>query len=191
MKNLLFLLFFSFCISIQAQDAKIVKAFDSLVLNSNNWTQYRVIKKEDLSSYKNELIANSDSLSSVIKTLNERITNLEQNLSATEKENTALKNELGETKNALDEIDVLGIALPKATYSVIVWTIILILVLVLVFVGIKLRNRIIVTDELKENLENTSKEFEEYKHKALEKQQKLGRELIDAQKLAQSRNPKK
>jgi septal ring factor EnvC (AmiA/AmiB activator) len=191
MKYIIFFLFLIFSFNLSAQETEIVKAFDSLVQNSNSWTKYRVIKKDELSTYKNVLIQKTDSLNKSIAKLNSKITDLEASLKTTENENKALKAEVEKLKNAKDEISVVGIALPKSTYSVLVWSIILVLVLVLIFVIIKLRNRNIVTQEVKENLENTTKEFEEYKHRAIEKQQKLGRDLLDAQKLAQSRNTKK
>ncbi len=186
---LLFILISSF--QLRAQNPDIVKAFDSVVLNSNNWTEYRVIKKVDLSAYKDKLIANRDSVNNVISSLSTNISNLEQKLNTLEKENNSLKEQLTALENSKDDIEFFSIALPKTTYSVLVWSIIIILLVVLAFVSIKLRNRILVTDEIKENLENTTKEFEDYKHRALEKQQKLGRELIDTKKLLQARNSKK
>jgi len=191
MKYLFLTFLLVFCFNINAQDSKIVEAFDSLVLNSNSWTKYRVIKKNDLSSYKSELIQNTESLKKTIVDLNSRISNLEETLEITDNENKAFKNEVQTLKTSIDEISVLGISLSKSTYSLMVWSIILVLVLVLTFLILKLRNRTIVTQEVKENLESTTKEFEEYKHRAIEKQQKLGRDLLDAQKLAQSGNTKK
>lgn len=192
MKRICIIFFFVFCFNIQAQeDSKIVKSFDSLVLNSNNWQQYRVIKKVDIKTYKDELISISDSLSAKIKALNTDISSLEESLTSSNTENKALKAELSQMKDAKDDMNLIGITLPKSTYIIIVWSIILVLILGLSFVIIKLRNKSIVTQEIKENLENTTKEFEDYKHRAIEKQQKLGRELLDAQKLAQARNQKK
>jgi hypothetical protein len=58
MKHIWTTLLLVFCVNLQAQEnSEIVKSFDSLVLNSNNWTEYRVIKKKDLSAYKNKLIS--------------------------------------------------------------------------------------------------------------------------------------
>ncbi len=191
MKYFIPLLFLAFGLNTNAQNSGVVKAFDSLVENSNSWTKYRMIKKDELGAYKRLLISKTDSLDNKISNLNDRIKKLESSLEKTENENIALKDEVEGLKNARDEISIAGLSLPKATYSVIVWSIIIVLILILAFVIIKLRNRCIVTQEIKENLENTTKEFEDYKHRAIEKQQKLGRELLDAQKLAQSRNTKK
>lgn len=191
MKKIIIALLLISGVNIYAQTSEIVRSFDSLVINSNNWQEYRVIKKVDLESFKKELIFKSDSINTIVKNLKENIAGVEKKLDSAQKNNSSLKTELDNLKNANDEIELLGLSMPKSTYSILVWSIIIVLALAFVFMFIKYRNRNIVTQEIKENLENTTKEFEEYKHRAIEKQQKLGRELLDAQKLAQNRNTKK
>lgn len=191
MKKIIIALLLISGINIYAQTSEIVKSFDSLVINSNNWQEYRVIKKVDLESFKIELNFKSDSINTILKNLKENIASIEKKLDSAQKNNASLKTELDNLKNANDEIEFIGLSMPKSTYSILVWSIIIILTLAFVLMFIKYRNKNIVTQEIKENLENTTKEFEEYKHRAIEKQQKLGRELLDAQKLAQNRNTKK
>lgn len=173
------------------EDSSIVQSFDTLVLNSNSWQEFRVIKKEDLSRFKKELMSTSKDLINEINSLKGNIKKLEDSLATVKAENDAVKTELSAMKNAKDEMNLIGLTLPKSTYLILVWSIIGVLMLISIFIFIKYRNRNIVTEEIKENLENTTKEFEDYKHRAIEKQQKLGRELLDTQKLLQARNQKK
>jgi len=191
MKYTIILLFWCYCVISYGQNQDIVKSFDSLVENSNNWTTYRVIKKENLKTFKEELIVIKDSLTTQIKNLENSINNYQKQLNNLDKTNKDLVAELTTFKNAKDEINLLGLKMSKANYQILVWSIIVLLLLILIFLFIKYRNRNIVTQELKENLANTTREFEEYKHRAIEKQQKLGRELLDAQKAVQARNNKK
>lgn len=181
------------CLSLlaNAQDQEVVRSFDSVVNSSNSWQEFRVIKKVKLNAFKKELISTSDSLDLKINTLENSIEGYKKEIADLDELNKELDKELTTFKNAKDEIDLIGLKMSKSNYQILVWSIILVLVLILGFVFIKYRNRNIVTQELKENLADTTKEFEEYKHRAIEKQQKLGRELLDAQKISQSRNNKK
>lgn len=191
MKNILLLLIFSLSLITNAQDQKIVKSFDSMVNARSGWKDFRLIKRTELDSYRKELISASDSLESKIETLDESIANYKKQIDELKKLNEVLNAELTTLKNTKDEINLLGLKMSKSSYLIMVWSIILVLLLVLGFIFVKYRNRNIVTQELKENLADTTKEFEAYKHRAIEKQQKLGRQLLDAQKAAQSRNNKK
>ena len=186
----LFFIFF-LGINIHAQDnADIVKSFDSLVDSGNNYQEYKVIKKAEINAFKKELTSNRDDLNSKIKSLEEQIVNFENEIRDVKDQNLSLTKELDDLKTTKNEINFIGIKMSKSSYSMMVWIIILVLLLALAFFIIKYRNRNIVTQELKDNLKRTDKEFEEYKHIAIEKQQKLGRELLDVQKKVQTKNRK-
>ncbi|MGX1025304.1 hypothetical protein [Flavobacterium sp. CS20] len=179
------------CFQSQAQQKNdIVKSFDSVVNSGGNYQEYKVIKRAKLNAFKDNLASTRDSLVSKISILQEHIKEIEKNSKSLNSQNQALKSELSQIKNAKDQISFLGIDMSKSNYLIMVWVIIFILILILILIYIKYRNRNIITLELKENLRNINKEFEDYKHRAIEKQQKLGRELLDAQKKAQTKNNK-
>lgn len=184
-------LIFAFWLQPQAQEqGDIVKSFDSVVNSGGNYQDYKVIKRVKLNTFKENLASTRDSLVSKISALEKKIDEVETKFESLESENKALSDELNNLKTEKDQISLLGIDMSKSTYNFSVWGLILLLLLIIVFLFINYRNRNIVTQELKENLKNTNKEFEEYKHRAIEKQQKLGRELLDAQKKAQTKNRK-
>ncbi len=179
-------------LELQAQeDHEIVSSFDSIVNSSGSYQDYKVIKKTKLSDFKNELTSKQSEIKSEIESLKENISNFKNEVNALENQNQNLNTELEALKSTKSQINFIGIKMNKSSYSLMVWVIILVLVLLLAFFVIKFRNRNIVNQELKENLRNTDKAFEEYKHKAIEKQQKLGRELLDAKKMSQNKNSKK
>lgn len=188
--------FFTFLICLfwlqsQAQEqTDIVKSFDSVVNSGGNYQEYKVIKRTKLNAFKQNLASVRDSLNSNISSLEEKIETFENDIQELQTQNKSLNEELEALKTSKDQISILGLNLSKSTYNITVWLIILVLILILAFVIIKYRNRNIITLELKENLRNTNKEFEEYKHRAIEKQQKLGRDLLDAQKEVKTKNRK-
>lgn len=192
MKNILVL--FIICLSIQtnAQNQDIVKSYDSLIELSNNWSsKYKLVSEENLNSFKQKLKFSVDSLDKQVKTLNNLITKYKKEINNLENKNLDLNNEIADYIKAKNEINLFGIQVSVIFYQIFFFSIIIILLIVLTFLYIKYRNRNIVTQEAKENLASTTKEFEDYKHRAIEKQQKLGRELLDAKKKAQSGNRKK
>ena len=105
-----------------------------------------------------------------------------------------LKAELNNTQNNLnqvteekDQISFFGIATDKGTYQTIMWVIVFALVLILVFFIYKYKQSNVLTKEAKKNLAENEAEFDEYRKKSLEKQQKLGRQLQD-EKNKQNKN---
>lgn len=193
MRNIGIILICLLAFQAKAQETSkipIINAFDSLVNSSNNYQQYKVIKKVSLNAFKENLATTADSLVSKIETLDNKIETSEAKRENLVQEIQTTNTELEALKAAKDEINFLGLKMVKSSYMIMVWSIILVLLLILVLVFVKYRNRNIVTQELKENLENTNKEFEHYKHRAIEKQQKLGRELLDVQKKVQNKNRK-
>jgi len=191
MKNFWTIIFFIACLQVEAQQTSdIVKSFDSVVNTGGNYQEYKVIKKVNLNDFKKNLASRRDSLVSTINGLKSNLNSFEKDIKDIQKENKSLNDELIELKKTKDQISLLGIDMSKSSYQLTVWGIIFVLILILAFLFIKYRNRNIVTSELQENLSHTNKEFEEYKLRAIEKQQKLGRDLLDAQKKVQTKNRK-
>jgi len=66
---------------------------------------------------------------------------------------------------------------PETSFSIAFVTIVLFLILIVFLFQLKSAKSI--AHEVKNNVEKIEEEFEDYKHKALEKEQKLGRQLQD------------
>ena len=86
-------------------------------------------------------------------------------------------------------ISFAGISFAKSTFTILVIGLVVALVLVVVVLSGKLKLMNSAVHEKAELADVTLKEFEEYKHKALEKQTKLSRELQNERnKLAEMRH---
>ena len=70
-------------------------------------------------------------------------------------------------------------SLKKGTYNSILWGIISLLLIALSFFIFKFSNSYVVTKEAKDSLTDVENEFEHYKKKSIEKEQKLRRQLQD------------
>ncbi|WP_204345471.1 tRNA (guanine-N1)-methyltransferase [Psychroserpens algicola] len=153
--------------------------FEYVIRRSNSWQDYKTVKKTWLYALKAHTI---DSLKAVHKDLKDtqaivdtqakEIEDLKANLSNT-------KVELDNTIAEKDSIKLFGMPMTKPNYSMILWSIVGVLSALLLFFIYKYRNSNAVTKQAKKSLAETEEEFEEHRRVALEREQKVRRQLQD------------
>ncbi len=153
--------------------------FQELIESSNNYQEYKVVNYDDLIDLR-------DNTNDYIQELKDQITVGKNTADQQEDEIANLEGELKTTQQDLqkvteekDNIVFLGLPLTKGTYMAMMWGIVAILILALLFFIYKFKNSNSVTKEAKKRLDDTEREFDAYKKKALEKEQRLGRLLQD------------
>lgn len=153
--------------------------FEYVIRRSNSWQEYKTVKKTWLYALKAHTI---DSLNAVHKELNdtqaevvtqaEEIDNLKKSLADT-------KTELSNTIEEKDSMRLFGMQMTKPNYSLILWSFIGLLSVLLLFFIYKYRNSNAITKQAKHSLAETEEEFEEHRRIALEREQKVRRQLQD------------
>ncbi len=153
--------------------------FDYLYRKSSSYQEYKVVKKTSYQKIKGNVL---DSLSDIKKELGDtkkivdvqasEITNLKNDLKITNDNLSAVTKEK-------DNIKFLGMPMTKSAYNSLLWAIIFSLVALLLFFIFKYRSSNSITTQAQDLLADTEKEFEAYKAKALEREQKVRRELQD------------
>jgi len=153
--------------------------FDYLYRKSSSYQEYKVVKKTFYQKIKGNVL---DSMSALKKDLvdtkklvevqGEEIKRLKSDLLTTNDNLTAVTKEK-------DNIKFLGIPMTKGSYNSLLWTIIFSLVALLLFFIFRFKSSNTITVQSKNLLSDTEKEFEAYKAKALEREQKVRRELQD------------
>jgi hypothetical protein len=185
MKNLTITLFltltslFAFSQEIIENTNSLEDQFDEVYRKSSNYLTYKVISKERFESLKLNVL---DSLSSSKKTISEKDNLLATHKNKIEETNTLLTNTKLELESVLIEknsISFLGMKLSKIAYNLLLWSIIIILLFGLSFFIIKFFRSNILTKKAKNNSEEVEQEFEIYRKKTLEREQKLRRQLQD------------
>ena len=158
--------------------------FDYVIKKSNGWRdergqEYRVIKTFWLTELKSHVL---DS----IKVIQKDLMNSQILLNAQNQEISGLKTSLSNTQTALDKtknekdnISWLGVQMSKGSYSSIMWSIIGGLFVLLLFFIYKFKNSNVVTKEAKRILSDLEDEFEEHRKIAVEREQKVRRQLQD------------
>lgn len=187
--------------SLQAQEEKaeeklslttgsIENQFEYIFQKSNNYQEYKVVKKNWLYTLRNNTL---DSVKRVEDALL-----VSKNLTAEQdKKINELNKQLAESNNNLatvteekDSISFFGALINKPAYKGIMWGIVLVLVLILGLFVYKFKNANVITQDARKSLAELESEYEEHRRKALEREQKARRQLqdeINKQKLTKSK----
>jgi preprotein translocase subunit SecF len=184
-KPLIFsILLLTFNFSLIAQDynsgeSPVEEELTNLIEKSNDYQGFKVVDY-------NELITLKKNTSEFISKLNNEITTQKNTIDQHQQEISELKSELETTRQNLekvtaekDAISFLGIPFSKSGYMSLMWGIIIVLIIALLFFIFRFKKGHAQTSEARQNLSATEKEFEVYRAKALEKEQRLGRLLQD------------
>lgn len=183
-KNLLFVgLFFVLAQTFAQNDLHIAdtidKQFTNILETSNNFQGHKVVKTYKITDLQKFTRTQIGELEERISGLNEEIKNQNEELDRNKKELNDLEAELNHVNQTKDELSLLGMSISKGAYQKIMIGIIIVLILILVVLVYRFRNSKVITQTARKNLDDTEREFEEYRQKALETQQRLGRELQD------------
>lgn len=169
------------------EDYTINSQFDEVIEGSNNYQDYKVVKRYKLTQLQKNTVNRIESLKEEIVTSNKTIEEQKLKIENLKAELNNTQNNLNQVTEEKDQISFFGIATDKGTYQTIMWVIVFALVLILVFFIYKYKQSNVLTKEAKKNLAENEAEFDEYRKKSLEKQQKLGRQLQD-EKNKQNKN---
>lgn len=167
----------------QADDQTLVGQFQRLEKKSGNYRangiRYEVIRLTDLNRIKSNIFDSINNANQSIKSLSATITN---NKSEIEDLNSRLQettNNLKSVTSEKDSMSFFGAMVSKGTYKLILWSIIVGLLLLLLLFIYKFRNSNVLTSQAKTALADVEKEFEDHRRRALEREQKISRQLQD------------
>ncbi|WP_262246759.1 hypothetical protein [Parapedobacter soli] len=90
-----------------------------------------------------------------------------------------VREELQTAEQEKDSFSFIGISLKKATYSLIMWGIVLLLAAALAIYVYRFNQSHVVTRDTKKAIADLQDEFDQHRKRAMEKEQKLKRQLQD------------
>ncbi|WP_452221052.1 tRNA (guanine-N1)-methyltransferase [Lacinutrix salivirga] len=153
--------------------------FEYVIQKSNNYQEFKVVKKTWLYALKAHTL---DSLKAIRKNLVDtqakvdsqanEISNLKSSLSTTQ-------GTLDQTNIEKDSMSLFGLQMSKSGYNILLWSVIGGLLALLLFFIYKFKNSNAITRDAKKSLAETEEEFEEHRRIALEREQKVRRQLQD------------
>ena len=153
--------------------------FEFVIRRSNSWQDYKTVKKTWLYALKSHTMdslkavhKNLADTKAVVKTQADEIMSLKASLSNTE-------STLSSTNEEKDNISLFGIQTSKASYKILMWSIAAGLLALLLFFIYKFKGSNSATREAKLKLGEVESEFEDHRRNALEREQKVRRQLQD------------
>lgn len=153
--------------------------FRTLYKNSNNYQEYKVVRKNSYGTLHNNVLDSIKQFKTLLTRKNTLINSQKEIITTLEKEKTATNVKLTAALEKENTISLLGIQLSKSNYSIILFSCIALLIIALTTFVYKFNNSNVVTKEAKNNLEDVENEFNLFRKKTLEREQKLRRELQD------------
>lgn len=186
--NFLFVLLFSTSLLAQSKlNKKDLKELPNTIENefkkayglSNTWQKYKMIPKEDFLVFQKNVLDSVAILRKEILSRQNIVDNQAKEISTLNNNISKLSNDLGSSQNKEDQINFIGITTNKSTYNLITWTLIGVLLLGLILFISRFKASNVLTKKAKQNLIEIEQEFEVFRKKSLEKEQKLRRQLQD------------
>ncbi|MFP2994317.1 tRNA (guanine-N1)-methyltransferase [Spongiivirga sp. MCCC 1A20706] len=187
-KLILLFLVISFSTGLQAQTTPVEGSLDGgtiesqltwLLKKSPNYQEYEMIKRFMANKMKANVL---DTLKVMRASINEG----KNTITAQQNQINNLKTELANTNQTLeqtnkekDSISFLGILMSKSGYNALLWGIIAVLIGLLVWFVYKYRNSNLITQQARAKLSEVEEEFEAHRSRALEREQKVRRQLQD------------
>ncbi|RFN58430.1 hypothetical protein [Marixanthomonas ophiurae] len=163
----------------EAKDNSIEGQFKDVVDESNNYQEYKVIKKYQINQLRKNILDSISALESKIATSKTEIDQKATQIDSLTSQLKTTKENLSVSKEKENGISILGILTQKATYNTIMWSIIVLLLVGLAFIFYKFKNSHKVTKDSQLKLAETEMELETNRQKSLEREQKLRRKLQD------------
>jgi len=153
--------------------------FEDMLDASNNFQEYKVVRRTTLDCLQSNTQDSLNAFKARVSTFDDQLEERNNNIAS-------LKSSLKETKNTLEEtranvasISFLGIDMSKAGYKTLMWSIVGVLALALVFFIIRYRGSNAHTVAARKKLSEVEYEYDDFRKKSLEKEQRLGRQLQD------------
>lgn len=162
-----------------AKDSTDIKGqFEQLYKKSNTFEQHKVIQISDYNKLKQNA---TDSIRTykkeAINRLNEK-NSLNNKLETINAEVAQLKEELSTTQNMQNSINLLGMAVNKKAYSLIMWGVIFCMAIISTVLFLMYKRGHQVVKEARTRLKEVQEDLEKHRKSAILREQALGNELM-------------
>jgi len=157
--------------------------FEFIYKKSGNYRsegkKYEVVRAISLDKLRRNVLDSLKGLETNAVQLKSTIAGHESTISSLNKKLEETTNNLEGVTEEKDSMSFLGILVSKVTYNTILWSIIAGLLGLMLFFMYKFRRSNILTQEAKTSLSEVEEEYEDHRRRALEREQKISRQLQD------------
>ena len=163
--------------SIDSQFAYIFKKSGNF--KGVNGQKYEAVKYTSLLTLKAHVLDSLKTTYAKLNTSEETVENQKQEIESLKGQLQNTQTTLGETEAEKNSMTLFGMQLGKTNYNVLMWSIVAALFALLIFFILKFKGSNSLTRDAKLKLEEVEAEFEEHRKIALEREQKVRRQLQD------------
>ncbi|MDM1066139.1 hypothetical protein HXZ88_10970 [Myroides odoratimimus] len=163
----------------QSDTNTIEHQFNTLISQSNNWQNYKVVEKNKLQQVQQNVKDSINNLQTTIRENKNSLIEQKKSIDSLSNQLQVLQENLTIAIDKENNLDFIGISTHKSTFKTIVWSIILILLLVLGILFIQFKKSFTNTKDATRKQIEAESELEEYKRSSLEREQKIRRQLQD------------
>ena len=157
--------------------------FEFLYRKSGNYNaegrRYEVVRRIQLDKIRDNILDSLNKARAEARELNATITRQDGTIEDLNGKLENTTNQLSDVTAEKDSMSFFGVQVSKITYNLILWTIIGALLLFLLLFIYKYRRSNVLTQEAKVKLADVEAEYEDHRRKALEREQKISRQLQD------------
>ena len=157
--------------------------FQYLYKKSGNYNaegkRYEVVRTINLDKLKKNVLDSINAANTKATELKNTITAQEASISTLNSKLKETTDNLTQVTNEKDSMSLLGAMVSKGTYNFVLWTVIIGLLLLFLLFVFKFRRSNILTQQAKSNLTELETEYEDHRRRALEREQRISRQLQD------------
>ena len=163
----------------EAKPTTLEGVFQQLIDKSGAWQNYKMLDKGKLTSFQRSMADSINGVRSQLVAERQKVKENEATIKELNDKITEIQATLDQTKDQKDSVNFFGLLISKSLYNTIMWGIVLALASLLMLYIYKFSNGNVVTKKSINDLNELQEEYENYRKAAIEREQKVRRQLQD------------
>ncbi len=164
---------------VNQNNGTIEQRIDDLISSSNNYQEYKVIKKTALNSIKETILDTIKELENSLNKSNKTIDEKSEEITILQENLKEINENLKQVTNEKDRFSFFGLLINKKLYNTLLWGFIIVLLISLFIIYGMFKRASKITIKTKTDIQEIEEEFENHRKTSLEREQKIKRELQD------------
>ena len=163
----------------EAKPTTLEGVFQQLIDRSGVWQNFKMLDRGKLAAFQRSMTDSINGVRSQLVAEKQKVKENEATIKELNDKITEIQAVLDQTKDQKDSVSFFGALVSKGLYNTIMWGIVLALASLLVLYIYKFSNGNVVTKKSINDLNELQEEYENYRKAAIEREQKVRRQLQD------------
>jgi len=163
----------------EAKPTTLEGVFQQLIDRSGAWQNFKMLDRGKLAAFQRSMTDSINGVRSQLVAEKQKVKENEATIKELYDKITEIQAALDQTKDQKDSVSFFGALVSKGLYNTIMWGIVLALASLLVLYIYKFSNGNVVTKKSINDLNELQEEYENYRKAAIEREQKVRRQLQD------------